>query len=217
MFGCLSVETTEDNGRQEVFGLEQTGSLHVTRKVFSPAAGGFVRYLEFLQNTGSSDVSATVEIASYLRSEFNGTTRLLVDPANTGNTYAIMDNTQCCSPTLGFVFDNANSAVPITVADFAGLDTFRQNTFYRWEVTVPAGQTIVLMHFGIQATDQATATSLAQSLINFTAPGEFEAMSTSDRALIVNFGNVPIARKHSRALRQLAQSTTSRTQARGQR
>jgi hypothetical protein len=142
-----------------------------------------------------------------LRSEFDGTTSLLVDPANTGNTYAILGSTSS-RPTIGFVFDNANSTVPATAADFAGPETFRENTFYRWEATVPAGQTVVLMHFGIQAQDQATATSLAQSLLNFTAPGEFEAMSTSDRSLVVNFGNVPTAKKQPATPKQLAQNST---------
>jgi hypothetical protein len=167
-------------------GPEGMGGVQVTRKVFSPASGGFIRYLDVLTNPTAADLKVTVKVESILRSSA-ATTELVTAPSATGNTYAVMDNSgACCTPVLGFVFAGPNANVPVTATHFANQDT---TVSYTWNVPVPAGKTVIVMHYGIQrnVTDDSGATVQAQALVNLTDPNALAGMSAAEQSEVVNF------------------------------
>jgi hypothetical protein len=170
------------------FGPEGLGGVQVTRKVFSPSSGGFVRYLEELTNANSSDVVVTVKVESFLRTSNSGSTiSVFTSPTSTGSTYAVVDNSgQCCAPALGFVFAGPGATVPVANSHFVNQDT---TVSYTWNVPIPSGQTVILMHFGIQRdiTDDAGAVAQAQALVGLTDPNALTGMTAAEQSEVVNF------------------------------
>jgi hypothetical protein len=182
---CLGSAGVDLSGRQITVGPSSTTGLNITRKVFVPSAGKFARYLEVLTNPTLGPITVDVAIDGRIGSDSH--TRLVVDPATTSNTYAITDsNGTCCYSTLGFVIAGPNSAVPATGAGFAnGSGDFG----YRWHVTVPPGQTVMLMHFAIQrdVTDSAGATAMAQALTSLADSDALAGLTPAEKAQILNF------------------------------
>src|SRR5262249_25297727 len=120
--------------------------------------------------------------------------RVVVAPQDTSNTYAVVDGgTNCCSsPALGFVFAGTTPAVSVTNTHFATGDNFAS---YRWDVTVPAGGTAILMDFAVQnaATDTQGAQTQAQSLVQLSNADALTGMSDSERSAVVNFTVPPLS------------------------
>jgi hypothetical protein len=61
---------------------------------------------------------------------------------------------------------------------------------YNWPaVTVPAGQSVTLMHFIVQRdpSDLIGVKSRAESLVNLTDPNALTGMSAADKAQVINF------------------------------
>ena len=184
-FPCLNAATIDTVGRQLVFGPVLIHNLQVARKVYSPAAGGFARYLEEIQNPGSSPVVISLTISGNLGSDNN--TRIVVTPSQTNYTYAVTDQSGiCCDPLLAHVFGGASSTLVPTVQFIPTND----NVFYRWDnVTVPAGQTVILMHFAVQRppSDLTGTKSQATGLVNLTDPNALTGMSAAEKAAVANF------------------------------
>jgi hypothetical protein len=184
-FPCLNAATFEAAGRQLVLGPVLIHNLQMSRKIFSPVAGGFARYLEVIQNPGTSAVTISVTISGNLGSDNN--TRVVVAPAQTSFTYAVTDqNGICCDPLLAHVFAGASSTLVPTVQFVQTND----EVFYRWDnVSIPAGQTAILMHFAVQrpSSDLAGTKSQATSLVNLTDPNALSGMSAAEKAAVANF------------------------------
>ncbi|HKD13908.1 MAG TPA: hypothetical protein VKE71_05110, partial [Candidatus Angelobacter sp.] len=161
------------------------GALRVSRKTFVPDVGGFVRYLEVFSNPTGSPIKAGVEVSSFLCCSES---TIATAPRDTGNTYALTNAPG--SATLGFVFSGNSPSVPVTSTNFAPSNKFLS---YRWDITVPAGQTAILMHFGLQhnPADLAGAQSQASALVNLTDPNALTGMSDAEKSAVVNF-TVPI-------------------------
>lgn len=184
-FPCVSGAQTAAAGREIDMGPAEVSGVAITRKIYSPAGGGFVRYLEVITNNSQEAVPLLPVIKNFLASGGESNVGLLVDPASTGNTYAVM-SASCCSPVLATVFAGPGGAVPATDFQFAS----GQNTAsWDWNMTVPPGESVVLMHFEVQRDpgDQAGAEAQAQSLANQTDPDEFTGMSDQEKARVVNF------------------------------
>ncbi|HEY5599462.1 MAG TPA: hypothetical protein VIK48_02125, partial [Candidatus Manganitrophaceae bacterium] len=179
----------EDQGREIVIGPDSMGGLDVTRKVFVPAAGGFARYLEILSNPTGADVTVQVEVRSNLGSDED--TRIVVPPSATNNTYAVTDQQgSCCDPALGHVFGGPNAPLGVSATRFVDGD---DDIFYRWDVTVPAGQTVIVMTFAVQRDylpDAAAAQAQAATLADLTDLNALAGMSVEERPEVLNF-NIP--------------------------
>ena len=156
--------------------------LQAGRRVFVPQNGSFARYLEILTNPLSTPVTVTFEIDNFFRAFYD---TLAADPALNGNTFSVLTaSTEPTAETLGFAFGGGGSVQANT-----GL-SLNVNTFpYSWTVTIPANQTVILMHFLIQRApgDTAGATAQAQALVNLTDPNALVGMSAQDKAEVVNF------------------------------
>jgi Carboxypeptidase regulatory-like domain/Bacterial TSP3 repeat/Bacterial Ig-like domain (group 2) len=185
-FPCLNAATTDSTGRQLNLGPVTIHNLHIARKIYSPDAGGFARYLEEIQNPGTTPVVVSVTIKGNLGSD--NSTRIVVAPSQTSFTYAVTDQSGiCCDPLLGYVFSGASSTLAVPTVQFIpGND----NVSYRWDnVTIPAGQTAILMHFAVQRppTDLVGTKAQATSLVNLTDPNALTGMSAAEKAAVANF------------------------------
>lgn len=175
--------TSEEGGRQARVGTFGMSGLYVTRKVFSPAGGGFARYLEVLTNPTDADITVQLRADHHLSSY--DTTRVVVAPSATGNRYAVTDGgANAVNPALAFVFAGPGAAA--VAARFTD-ESYYQT--YSWSVTIPAGQTRALMHFAVQraAADAAGAQAQAEALVNLTDPRALDHLSAAERSQVVNF------------------------------
>ena len=109
------------------------------------------------------------------------------DP-QTGFTYAATDQSGiCCDPLLAHVFAGTTSTLPTPAVQFV---TGNDNIFYRWDnLTIAAGQTVIVMHFAVQhdPADLAGTKAQADSLATLTDPNALTGMSAADKAAVANF------------------------------
>lgn len=178
----------EANGRQVVVGQTGLDNLYITRKIYSPAEGRFARFLEVLTNPTNADINVNVRIEHNLSSDSR--TRVVVSPSSTGNHYAVTDNSFGSEkPALADVFGGPGAAVPINAAYF--INGYRY-AYYNWNVTIPAGQTRIIMHYAVQRppSDTAGARAQAEALVNLSDAKALEGMTAGERAQVVNF-NIP--------------------------
>jgi hypothetical protein len=62
--------------------------------------------------------------------------------------------------------------------------------FYRWDnISIPAGQTVILMHFGVQRppSDLVGTKAQAAALVNLTDPNALSGMTSAEKAAVANF------------------------------
>jgi hypothetical protein len=185
-FPCLSAGLLDTNGRQVALGYVTLGDLQITRKIYSPASGGFARYLEVLKNPGVAPVTTSVAISGNLGSDSD--TRIVVAPSATGLTYAVTDQSGfCCDPLLGHVFSGVTPHVPVSALQFTNSN---DTIFYRWDnITIQPGQTVIFMHFAVQRDpdDLPGVTAQAVALRNLTDPNALTGMTVSEKAAVLNF------------------------------
>jgi hypothetical protein len=186
-FPCVASGLPELNGRQVVIGPVNIGSISINRKVFSPPSGGFARYLEILSNPISAPVTIGVGQESFLAS--NDDTHIIVDPSLTNNTYYLASEAfSCCShPNIAEVMAGPNAASPVNLIEFSRSNS---DVLYQWTpVTIPAGQTVIFMHFAIQRdpSDNAGLQTQAAGLANLTDPNALSGMTTAELSEVVNF------------------------------
>jgi len=202
---CASAAAVEENGRQFVLGpfnsfdngdgLEPS-PVRVTRKIYSPEAGRFARYLEILTNTTSQPQQVDVRVAGNYGASAS-TTQLVVAPAANGNTYAVLTDNFVPSPeqptgtrpTVAHVF--AGAGAPQTpVLQFANQN---DSYWYQWNLSLAPGQTVALLHYTIQRTngDLAGIQAQAEALAALTDAAALQALTAEDLAQIVNFATLP--------------------------
>ncbi|MEQ1868391.1 MAG: Ig-like domain-containing protein [Vicinamibacterales bacterium] len=182
----------EVGDRQVAHGPRGVGAVTVTRRAYVPEAGGFARFLETLTNNSSTALTVEVRVDSVLA----GPIHTLVEPTATGNTYAVTLATPVLSedgnlarPMLAHVFAGPSAAVGVANTHFQWLSG---PSYYTWTVTIPAGESVSLMHFAVQGEpDNLAATdALAQSLANLSNADALNGLSVEEKAGVVNF-NIP--------------------------
>jgi hypothetical protein len=185
-FPCINVGTPTQGGREVVIGPSDITGLRVSRHVYVPTAGGYARYLETLDNPGASDITVSVSVNGNLGSD--NATRVIVAPSATDNRYAVTADNGF-DPALAHVFAGSGAPVSATAQFVAPSDQVR----YSWNVTVPAGGRVSLLHFAVQrATGNTTAAQAqAEALATETQAGMFDGISSADRATIKNFVVAP--------------------------
>jgi hypothetical protein len=164
----------------------------VSRRVYVPSSGDFLRYLDVLENTTAASITVGVRIQAALAAGFG--TRLLA--TSDGDAVVTKDDRwvtaddqfQPQRAVAAVIFQGAESAYP---ADLAGTGFQPDRPFAEWtNVTIPAGGRAILMHFAVQQLDSASAIATAERLA--LAPSEAIAdLSAEDRAAIVNFAVPP--------------------------
>jgi hypothetical protein len=182
---CVSTGRLQEGDRQVSIGPRLLAGVLTRRTVFVPADGGFARFLEVLTNPSATARTVRVRVQSELVSA--ASTRLVVAPTETANTFAVTDNGDaCCTGALGHVFGGTGAALNVDATDFA---TGRGTVSYGWTVTVPAGGTVALMHFAVQRgiLDAEAARAQAEALADLSDPRALVGMSAADKARVMNF------------------------------
>src|SRR3954467_906930 len=193
-YECPRAAQTELNGRQFVLSKVGTGGLRVTRKMFVPTTGGFIRYLEVLENPSANAVTTEVQMGSYLYAYYNGyyAPQVLTEPANNGNTGIVIGfGTHPYGPTLGWVMQGSGSpAVSVSKAKvYNDPRNYIESFIYRYKLTVQPGQTVILMHFALQREkgDTSGMNSAEQAIINLTDPNALFGLTADEKSKVVNF------------------------------
>lgn len=210
-FTGASFGTREDSGRELV--VRQTGllGLNVTRKVSVPVDGYFARFLEVLQNPGSAPITVDVNVTSQpygQRTAFCcifGENQYFVGATSSGDsvvdasTPATADQWASLvvsgqdsyydfnsGTPLGFVFSGPGAQTPANTASFSYVQSV-PTLNYGWNsVTVPAGGSVVLMHFVSEQANNSAATASSQRLVQLP-PEALNGLSATELSEIANF------------------------------
>ncbi len=158
--------------------------IDVSRQIYMPGGGMYVRYLDVLHNTGQSEASVQVDISGMLGS--GDQTRVLHAPEQSGQRFAI---TGGAGIRLAHVFSGNNPPV-------AGNFHFDNhgNATYNWKFSIPAGGRVALMHFALQRNakmDGEMLQACAQALADLRLPEMLLGLSAQDKAAIKNFVIMP--------------------------
>ena len=177
--------TTEDGGREVVTNTNTVNGLEVNRKIFVPTDDAFARFLEILNNPTTSDISVTVEILTNLGSD--GFTNI-IDTSSGDTTFTTADDFIVTDdfngggdPTIVHAFSCDGATVEPTQVSIS-----RDNVRYSYFVTVPAGERVIIMNFGSQNQNQATAAASALTLLNLEG-STLASLSSDEIDDIVNY------------------------------
>jgi hypothetical protein len=190
-FPCTSMARLENGGRELVLGPSTTSGVTVSRKLFVPPGGRFLRNLETVTNSSAADLIVTVEVSGNLGPTASRS-RIVVAPSDTGETFAVTNDAYAPDssiPALAHVFAGSGARAGVSNSYFVTGD---DNISYIWTVTIPAGQTRSLMHFAVQRDpdDAAGARTQAEALVSLSDPDALSGMTAEERAAVLNF-NVP--------------------------
>jgi hypothetical protein len=207
--------TREGGNREIAVRQEGLAGLNVTRKVFLPSTGYFARYLELLSNPGASPITVDVAISSRIYGgrfqfcSFKCERRLFLGGTSSGD--AVLDvggttpdrwlslggsgdpyaNSQD-GASLSFVLGGDDAAVAVGSAAYLNNDPnelpfLRPLLTYTWHnVTVPAGQTIALMHFVSYQGLHTAAVASAERLVQLP-PEALDGLSAEELGAVQNF------------------------------
>ena len=182
----------ESNGEQVDFPVQAIGSLSVSRKVFVPNDDSFARWLDTITNTGSSDAKITVGVANNLGSDNN----TIITGDSSGNTTPTTADTWAATfqnftggattsdPRLGHVFSSPGATVGLSAMNFANGD---DNPWWNYTVTIPPGQTRIIMNYGVVQPSRAAAATKSAQLANLDDGHQLDLMSDAERAQVLNF------------------------------
>ncbi len=176
------------DGRQLSFNTQVMGDLLVSRRAYVPSSGGaFVRYLEILENPTDRDVTTTVALESSYAG--GSATEVVTESGSSTLTsadgYIVLRNTANAStPTVLHYFRGPNARSLISPQSSAA--SGNGNYQVRFDVTVPAGERRILMHFATLDGSVEQAEANLQMLRTLDALA-INGLSAEDQASVVNF------------------------------
>ena len=181
--------TLEDGGREVVTNTEINNSLDVNRKIFVPEDDAFARFLEILNNPTVDDISTTLIIRSDLDSDPDHTN--IIDTSSGDQIISTADDFIITDDDL----DGAGDPTLVHAISCSGATVEPKSVFlggegdeliYTYDVTVPAGERVIIMHFASQNENQATAAISAQTLLNLGG-STLSGLSDKEKDDIVNY------------------------------
>lgn len=180
-FPCLRAAAFEDDRRELRLEGRLVSDLLVTRKVFVSPTGGFTRYLEVLTNPRTTAQTVSVSVGGEL-GNWSLRPSVIRWPSETANTYAVTRVSGL--GTQAYVLAGANAPTPLAWSSFSTSPSF----YYGWTVTVPPGETVILLHFAVQHGSSAMVTdAMARELSLLSRQGLLDGMSADERARVINF------------------------------
>ncbi len=204
----LAAEDCAQNGsnRQLTFQSQSfpAANLQITRKVFVPNNGEFLRWLNIVTNTGPAPQTVSIALRGLLGSSSN--TR--VTATSTGDS-GLTSNVQwfttaqqtpkgtfSTQPKLGFVVQGAGASPLPTVA----IGSQGQSIFTYSPLIQPGASAILLTYVTVQGSTK-DAKSTVQNLVTLPAKGIF-CLSQAELREIVNFAPItpPVTKKATIAL-----------------
>lgn len=154
--------------------------------------GGFIRYLDSVENPGSAAVSEDVNVYGTYTTPAAGAWTYEVDPADVNGSYTVESATgDAAMPKVGAVL-SGNPAGSITNPVFAA--TLPGEPDWVWTLAVPGGGRACILHFIFQGepgdTTMATKAELIRDLTsdgNLVTTDPLIGLTAEDRACIRNF------------------------------
>jgi CSLREA domain-containing protein len=193
--------------RQLAIPSDPLGDLEVERRVYVPQRGFFARYLEVLHNRGTEPITVGLRLDSHY--QWSGAGAVVFPPrelltssgdqiAEDSDRWVVIGDGRGSDPfettvlpPVAQVFGDDDAAIHAAKVLFESVDASRDDRWGRlrveWtDLTIPAGETAIVMHFAAQQTGSAPAIATASCLSRL--PDEaLQGISTEDRARIVNF------------------------------
>ncbi|WP_133822062.1 carboxypeptidase-like regulatory domain-containing protein, partial [Tahibacter aquaticus] len=176
--------------------------LRVVRRVLAPRAGYFVRYIETLENLGSSPISIDVRVRTHhngadgnprVVDSSDGDPILSITDLQLRDRWVVVDDqsdndpfTANSSPPSAHLFDGSGAAVQVAQAEYELIGLVGRLS-YRWNsLTVAPGQRVSLMHFALNQIGRQNAREAALRLAQLP-PEAVDGLTTDERRAIVNF------------------------------
>jgi len=169
-----------------------------SRKLYMQPDGGFIRYLDSVENHGAAAVSEDVYVNGSYTTPAAGAWSYEVDPAAVSGSYALESAADdSAMPKVGAVLSGdpvgSFAASPVVINSTPGAPD------WGWKLAVPGGGRACILSFIFQGEPgNTTMATKAELLRNLTSDGNLVAtdpllgLTASDRACIKNF-NVPPA------------------------
>lgn len=190
------VATTECGDRQLVYKPQVLGALQVSRKVFVPAEGAFVRWANIVQNLGADTETVHVRLAGDLGSDeatvlmATSSGDRLVTPVD---TWAVsmealpadaVPGDLSTDVRLAHVWQNSLGRTRVDSITFQD----RQDEL-TWDVTfdLPSGATAIVLNYVTATATWAAAQTAAQALVELPAPA-LSCLTPAEWDAVVNFG-----------------------------
>jgi hypothetical protein len=184
-FPCLYGTYLSSDKRELTFGPVTAGALQVTRRVFSPQAGRFVRFLDSYRNTSNAAIVVPIKVN---RMGLGYAAPLVTHPSTNDYRYAVIDQ-----PAVATVFGGAGG-VPNPATTFKHTAWRRNNGMqydtaleYSWNLTVPPNDSVSLLHYSAQASDAAAAQNLGQAMSLNAESFMFDRITAPEKLKIQNF------------------------------
>ncbi|MDX1998336.1 MAG: hypothetical protein SF066_11505 [Thermoanaerobaculia bacterium] len=188
MYNQNGVAALECNGRQVVTPSQTIGPFSVTRKIFVPASGEFIRWMDIVTNTSGASASLNLISSNNLGSDAGTTIVTSSDSDATAEaadtwltSFQAFSGSTSSDVRLGHVFQGAGAPVPMAGISFVNGD---DNPFWRYAMTVGAGQTQIIVNF---ATGQPTRAEAAAAATALAAAPSTECMTQTEIDQIANF------------------------------
>jgi hypothetical protein len=177
----------DPKGEVILIGPVEMGALDVTRQVFVPSSqGAFIRYIEVLENPGRAEVKSIVRIAGEFGAD-RSTNVLLTSNGDrlftAADGWVAVGSSSTTSSTLPSSVVNAGERGRVRPID-ASLHV--DEYVFEYEVVVPAGGRVAVMHFASKSVEPRGAVTSARSLVGLAGRAEEGLKSPLGRS-ILNF------------------------------
>ena len=193
-----------------------TDSLRVTRSVYVPENGYFVRHIETFENKTSEmlfvdvQVDSHYQISEYIRTQVDGTLLRVQVPvgvitsssedeyfnvtSGTPDQWLVLDDDMNVDPflsenvpSIAHVFDGPEAFNSVAWGEYLSGTSGEFNRFRKsWVVGIPAGEKRSLMHFTSQQTDRSAAIATARRLVQLP-PEAIGDLAIEMKDQILNF------------------------------
>lgn len=192
----------DQNGQEVAVDDITPSGLTVTRRIYTPRAGYFTRYLEVLRNDTAQPVTVDLRVKSHHRAA-NSNPRVvdtsdgdqILSVANPAapDRWAVIDDqvdgdpfVSSSIPATGHLFDGDGGATQVAVATYELIGQTGRLT-YAWNaITVPPGESVAFLHFVLNQLDRYSAREAAMRLVRLP-PEAIDDLSAGDRQAIRNF------------------------------
>jgi len=182
-----SVATVLEAGRELLVGPRVHGNVSVTRRVYVPASGAYLRMVDSYTNPGSTTANVKVRLSGPAQS---GEATLQSKRLDSGSGYVVYSSPgygiDALEGAVATVYQGASGGVAPVSMQFSSLDSAFD---IGWNLAVPPGQTVSLMLFtrGVRYDAIDTAKPKAAELASGTEPDMLHGLSAQEKATIKNF------------------------------
>ncbi len=177
----------EDGDREITINDGASSGIQITRKVYVPSDRAYARFLEIVTNDSSTPAVRTVRIDTNLGSD----TETVVVGTSDGDTtlettdqWIVTDDADGTGdPTITHVIAGMAAPQSPSTVNRSG-DTMR----YEYVLNLAPNETKIVMHFGVQSPNRASALAKASQLALVDASqNSLFGMTTAERSQVVNF------------------------------